>query len=66
MFKCVLGFSIVAVSGDVFFTLSFYLRTLRTHFGWWERVVVDKKKKLIYFFLLLKPFDRTVIIRMAE
>jgi hypothetical protein len=34
------------VSGDVFYTLSFYLRTLRTmsRFGWGERVVVDIKK----------------------
>jgi len=34
------------VSSDVFCTLSFYLRTLRTmsHFDWGERVVVDIKK----------------------
>jgi hypothetical protein len=42
--------SVFVVSGDVFYTLSFYLRTLRTmsRFGWGERVVVDIyiKKKL--------------------
>ena len=42
------------ISGDVFYTLSFYLKTLRTmsHFGWGERVVVDilKKKKLCFLF----------------
>jgi hypothetical protein len=39
--------SVFIVSGDVFYTLSFYLRTLRTmsHFGWGERVVVDIEKK---------------------
>jgi len=48
LFKCVLSLSVVVVSGDVFYTLSFYLKTLRTmfHFGWGERVVVDKKKRL--------------------
>ena len=59
-----------AVSGDVFYTLSFDLRTLRilSRFGWEERVVVDIKKKtnlLIVFLLLLKPFDKTVI-RITE
>jgi hypothetical protein len=45
LFKCVSALSVVAVSDDVFYTLSFYLKTLRTmsHFGWGERVVVDKK-----------------------
>ena len=35
------------VSGDVFYTLSFYLMTLRTmsRSGWGEKVVVDIKKK---------------------
>ena len=35
-----------AASGDVFYTLSFYFRTMRTmsRFGWGQRVVVDKKK----------------------
>jgi hypothetical protein len=35
------------VSGDVLYTLSFYLRALRimSHFGWGDRVVVDIKKK---------------------
>jgi len=35
------------VSGDVFYTLSFYLMTLRTmsRFSWGERVIVDIKKK---------------------
>jgi hypothetical protein len=61
---------VFAVSGDVFYTLSFDLRTLRilSRFGWEERVVVDIKKKtnlLIVFLLLLKPFDKTVI-RIAE
>jgi hypothetical protein len=48
LFKCVSGLSVFVVSGDVFYTLSFYLRTLRTmsHFGWGERVVVDIKKKI--------------------
>jgi len=47
LFKCVSGLSVFVVSGDVFYTLSFYLRTLRTmsRFGWGERVVVYKKKK---------------------
>ena len=47
LFKCVSGLSVVAISGDVFYTLSFCLRTLRTmfRFGWGKRVVVDIKKK---------------------
>jgi len=47
LFKCVSRLLVVDVSGDVFYTLSFCLRTLRTmsHFGWEERVVVDIKKK---------------------
>ena len=69
MFKFVSGLSVGVVSGDVFYTLSFYLRTLRTmsRFGWGEKVVVDikKKNKLTNFLLLLKLFDKTVI-RMAE
>jgi hypothetical protein len=34
--QCVSGLSVFVVSGDVFYTLSFYLRTLRTmsRFGW--------------------------------
>jgi hypothetical protein len=45
LFKCVSGLSVVVVSGDVFYILSFYLKTLRTmsRFGW--GVVVDIKKK---------------------
>jgi hypothetical protein len=56
LFKYVSGLSIVAASGDVFYTLPFYLKTLRTisHFGWGERVVIVSKKKT--FLLLLKPF----------
>jgi len=48
LFMCVLGLSMFFVSGDVFYTLSFYLRTLRTmsRFGWRERVVVDIKRKI--------------------
>ena len=44
------------VSGDVFYTLSFYLRTLRTmsRFGWGERVVVDIKKNLLTVFAIIK------------
>jgi hypothetical protein len=44
--KCVSGLSVFAASGDDFYTLSFYLRTLRTmsRFGWGERVIVDTKK----------------------
>jgi hypothetical protein len=44
---------VFVVLGDVFYTLSFYLMTLRTmsRFGWGERVVVvDKKKTTNYFF----------------
>ena len=43
LFKCVSGLSVFAISGDVFCTLSFYLKTLRTmsHSSWRERVVVD-------------------------
>jgi len=46
LFKCVLGLSVFVVLYDVFYTLSFYLMTLRTmsRFGCEERVVVDKKK----------------------
>jgi hypothetical protein len=58
---------VFVVSGDVFYTLSFYLMTLRTmsRFGWGKRVVVvDKKKNKLLLFL--KPFDKTVITRMAE
>jgi len=46
LFKCVSSLSVFAVSGDVFYTLSFYLRTLRimSCFSWEERVVVDIKK----------------------
>ena len=53
------------ISGDVFYTLSFYLRILRTmsRFGWRVRVVYKKKLTIL---LLLKPFDRTVVIRMTE
>jgi len=64
---------VFVVSGDVFYTLSFYLMTLRTmsRFGWGERVVVvdikKKKKKLTNQLLLfLKLFDKTIITRMAE
>jgi hypothetical protein len=48
LFKCVSSLLVVVVSSDVFYTLSFYLRILRTmsHFGWGERVVVDIKKKI--------------------
>jgi hypothetical protein len=48
LFKCVSSLLVVVVSGDVFYTLSFYLRILRTmsHFGRGERVVVDIKKKI--------------------
>ena len=46
------------VSGDVFYTLSFYLMTLRTMScsGWGERVVVDIKKKtnLLTVFAIIK------------
>ena len=51
------GLSVFVVSGDVFYTLSFYLRTLRTmsRFGWGERVVVDKKKtNLLTVFAIIK------------
>jgi hypothetical protein len=43
LFKCVSGLSVFVVLGDVFYTLSFYLRTLRTmsRFGWGEKLVVD-------------------------
>ena len=46
LFKYVSDLSLFAISGDVFYTLSFYLKTLRTmsRFGWGERVVVKKKK----------------------
>ena len=50
LFKCVSGLSVFIVSGDVFYTLSFYLKTLRTmsRFSWGERVVANIKKKLTY------------------
>jgi hypothetical protein len=50
LFKCVLGLSVVVVSGDVFYTLHFYLKTLRTmsRFGWGERVVKLKKKLTVF------------------
>jgi hypothetical protein len=62
-------FAVFVVSGDVFYTLSFYLMTLRTmsHSGWRERVVIDIKKKITNQLLLfLKPFGKTVITRMTE
>jgi hypothetical protein len=47
LFKYVSGLSMFAVSGDVFYTLSFYFRSLRimSRFGWDEGIVVDIKKK---------------------
>jgi hypothetical protein len=36
-----------------------------SHFGWGERVVVVSKKKP-NILLLLKPFDKTVIVKMVE
>jgi hypothetical protein len=48
---------VFAVSGDVFYTLSFYLRTLMTmsRFGWEERVVVDiKKTNVLTIFAIIK------------
>jgi len=58
LFKCVSGLSMFAASGDDFYTLSFYLRTLRTmsRFGWGKRVVVDIKKKtnLLTVFAIIK------------
>jgi hypothetical protein len=50
---------VFAVSGDVFYTLSFYLITLRTmsRFSWEERVVVDiikKKTNLLTVFAIIK------------
>jgi hypothetical protein len=47
------------VSGDVFYILSFYLRTLRTmsRFDWGERVVFDiknKKTNLLTVFAIIK------------
>jgi len=49
---------VFVVSGDVFYTLSFYLMTLRTmsRSGWGERVVVDNKKKtnLVTVFAIIK------------
>ena len=64
MFKCVSGLSVVIVLGDVFYTLSFYLRILRTmsRFGWRVRVVYKKKLTIL---LLLKPFDRTIVVKMT-
>jgi len=43
LFKCVSGLSVVVISGYVFYTISFYLRTLRTmsRFGRGKRIVVD-------------------------
>jgi hypothetical protein len=35
LFKCVSGLLVFTVSGDVFYTLSFYLRTLRTMSFFW-------------------------------
>jgi hypothetical protein len=57
---------VFAVSGDVFYILSFCLRTLMTmsRFGWGEMIVVDIKKKT-NLLLLLKPFDK-IVIKMAE
>ena len=46
LFKCISGLLVFADSDDVFYTLSFYLRTLRTmsRFGWGARIVDDIKK----------------------
>jgi len=58
LFKCVSGLSVFAILGDVFYTLYFYLMTLRTmsHSGWGEKVVVDIKKKtnLLTVFAIIK------------
>ena len=58
LFKCVSGLSVFVVSGDVFYTLSFYLMTWRTmsRSDWGERVVVDIKKKtnLLTVFAIIK------------
>jgi len=48
---------VFAVLSDVFYTLSFYLMTLKTMscFGWGERVVVDiKKTNLLTVFVIIK------------
>jgi len=48
---------VFAVAGDVFYTLSFYLMTLRTmsRSGWGERIVVDIKKiNLLTIFAIIK------------
>jgi sulfite exporter TauE/SafE len=69
LFKCVSSLSVVAVSSDVFYTLSFCLRTLRTmsRFGWGERVVVDIKKiKLTTVFSIITTICKLVVTRMAE
>jgi hypothetical protein len=52
LFKCLSGLSVFVVLGDVFYTLSFYLKTLRTmsRSGWGEGIVVDIKKKLTNYF----------------
>jgi len=48
---------VFVVSGDVFYTLYFYLKTLRTmsRFGWVERVVVDiflkKLTNYVFYFI---------------
>ena len=51
------------ISGDVFYSLSFYLKTLKTmsHFGWGERVVVDILKKKL-FFLFHKLFAKLLLL----
>ena len=57
LFKCVSGLSVFVVSGDVFYTPSFYLRTLRTmsRFSWGDRVVVNiKRKNLLIIFAIIK------------
>jgi len=57
LFKCVSGLLVFVISSDVFYTLSFYLRTLRTmfHFGWGERVVIDiflkKLTNCVFYFI---------------
>jgi hypothetical protein len=34
-----------------------------SRFGWGERVVYKKKTN---YFAIIKPFDKTVVVRMAE
>ena len=61
--QCVSGLSIVAASGDVFYTLP---SNIEENVSFWLGGGGSCKLKKTNFLLLLKPFDKIVIIKMVE